>query len=178
MNDILRKCLCVLPGPWEGRRLERPRRSSYRRRLRSPIHWNHVQVCTLSHWNRFNLYSGITLKQSKTIEKIQKWAVSMILNNWTLLYTVKCTLLGIEPLYLRRKSLALNFSLRTVKNPKHKDFFQPKHRPYNTRQATVVTYEENQVRSTRFKNSPLVALRRDLNEYNHNKTRSARDGFS
>ena len=47
-----------------------------------------------------------------------------------------------------------------------------------TRQATVVTYEENQVRSTRFKNSPLVALRRDLNEYNHNKTRSARDGFS
>ena len=123
-------------------------------------------------------YSGITLKQSKTIEKIQKWAVSIILNNWTLSYTVKCTLLGIEPLYLRRKSLALNFSLRTVKNPKHKDFFQPKHRPYNTRQATVVTYEENQVRSTRFKNSPLVALRRDLNEYNHNKTRSARDGFS
>ena len=122
-------------------------------------------------------YSGITKKQSKTIEKIQKWAVSIILNNWTLSYTVKCTLLGIEPLYLRRKTLALNFSLHTVKNQRHKDFFLPKHRPYNTRQTTGVKYEEDQVRSTRFQNSPLVALRRDLNEHNLNKTRSAKDGM-
>ena len=52
-------------------------------------------------------YSSITRQQSNAIEKIQRWAVSLILDNWTFSYRIKCTLLSLEPLFLRRKSLAL-----------------------------------------------------------------------
>ena len=109
-------------------------------------------------------FSGITKQQSKHLEKIQRWATSVILNNWTLSYRVRCTLLGLTPLYLRRKSIALAFSLRTSKNPKHTDFFIPKCSKYNTRHSEN-TFEEYKVRSSRFQRSPLVTLTTDLNIY-------------
>ena len=100
------------------------------------------------------------------------WATAIILNNWTLSYTVRCTLLCIEPLYLRRKSIALAFAINTSKSAKHSDFFKKKTTAYNTRQAGVF-YDQFKVRSSRFKNSPLVSLTNDLNEHIKNKTRSA-----
>ena len=71
-------------------------------------------------------YSTITREQSNYIEKIQHYAVAMILNDWTLSYEVQCTLLSIEPLYLRHQSIALSFALRTLKNPRHEGFFRKK----------------------------------------------------
>ena len=71
-------------------------------------------------------YSGITLEQSKSIEAIQRYSVSIILNNWSLPYKIKCTLLSLEPLYLRRPQLALSFSLKTIKSGQHDEFFRPK----------------------------------------------------
>ena len=68
---------------------------------------------------------GLTLHQSKQIEAVQRLAVAMILNNPNFEYGVGCTLLGIEPLYLRREQLAL-FAMRTADNPKHSNFFKPK----------------------------------------------------
>ena len=112
--------------------------------------------------------SGITLQESKTIEKIQKFSFSIILNNWSWSYFVKCTLLESEPLFFRRKDIALNFSLRTAKSKKH-SFFVKKEAAYNTRSKDKF-YEEQTSRTQRCFNSPLVALTRDLNNHIKNKT--------
>ena len=60
--------------------------------------------------------NGITLQQSKTLEKIQMYSVAIIFDNWTWSYFVKCTLLNIEPLFLRRNQICLSFSECTVKS--------------------------------------------------------------
>ena len=115
-------------------------------------------------------YSSITLEQSKYLEKIQQYSVSIILNNWSLSYKVKCTLLSIEPLYLRRRQIALNFSKRTAANPRHKDLFKIKTSAHNTR-GNGIYYEEVSSRSDRHFKSPLVSLTRDMNKDIRNKTR-------
>ena len=112
--------------------------------------------------------NGITLQQSKTIEKIQMYSVAIILNNWTWSYYVKCTLLNIEPLFLRRNQICLSFSVRTAKSVKHA-FFEKKKSPYNTRSKDML-YDEFNTRSQRFYNSPLVSLTRQLNQHIRNKT--------
>ena len=66
------------------------------------------------------------LPKDASIEAIQRYSVSIILNNWSLPYKIKCTLLSLEPLYLRRPQLALSFSLKTIKSGQHDEFFRPK----------------------------------------------------
>ena len=109
-------------------------------------------------------YSAITRQQSNSLEKIQRWAVSIILNNWTVSYRVKCTLLSIEPLFFRRKTIALNFALRSAKNPRHSDLFTKTKNVYNTRNSYKL-YEESTARTQRCYKSPLMALTRDLNQH-------------
>ena len=54
-------------------------------------------------------HSGLTNKQTNQIEKIQKIAFKIILGDDYISYDVACTLLGVEPLELRRTQLCLNF---------------------------------------------------------------------
>ena len=115
-------------------------------------------------------YSSITREQSNSIEKIQRWAASLILDNWTLSYRVKCTILSIEPLFLRRKSIALNFALPSIKNPKHSDLFTKNKTVYKTRNANKL-YQETMARTQRFFKSLLLSLTRDLNQYLIQKSR-------
>ena len=112
--------------------------------------------------------SGINLQQSKTIEKIQKFSLSIIFNNWTWPYFFKCTLLNLEPLFIRRNQIALSFGQRTAKSQRHV-FFEKEQSSYNTRSKDMY-YEEYKARSQRCYNSPLVSLTRQLNQNTKNKT--------
>ena len=108
--------------------------------------------------------NGITVEQSKDIEYIQRLAVSIILDEWTLPYFVKFTLLQIEPLYLRRPALALTFAKRTAKAPQHADFFKKNNdKKYNTRSDSNL-YKEHKCNQQRFFDSPLPHLTRALND--------------
>ena len=110
-------------------------------------------------------HGGLTLEQSKDIEYIQRLATSIILNEWSLPYFVKCTLLNIEPLFPRRPMLGVAFAQRTVKSENHKSFFE-KINPkiYNTRSQTNL-YKEVKCNSQRCYNSPLPFLTRALNSH-------------
>ena len=112
----------------------------------------------------------LTLEQSKSIESIQRYSVSIILNNWSLPYKIKCTLLSLEPLYLRRPQLALSFSLKTIKSGQHEELFKPKKKTYNTRDKGDVYFEEK-ANTDRFFKSPLLSLNRDLNQHLKSKMR-------
>ena len=109
-------------------------------------------------------HSGLTRKMSEKIERVQKLCVKIILCDFSrqTSYTVACTLLGIEPLYLRRTELCIRFIQRTSLEPKHADMFLRSENTHNTRQETT-TYREFTYRSKRFYNSPLCYLTRLLN---------------
>ena len=110
-------------------------------------------------------HSGLTRIMSEKIERVQKICVNIILclpgKNYS--YKVCCTLLGIEPLYLRRTELCIRFIQKTVLEPRHSDLFVETEFTYNTRNKNTLKYREFLCRNQRFYNSPLCYLTRLLN---------------
>ena len=108
-------------------------------------------------------HSGLTIKLSDQIERVQKICVNVILcdNEWEIPYQTGCTLLGIEPLSLRRKELCIRFIQKCSQNPLHSDLFTLC-QDVNTRQDKQL-YREFTARRDRYYNSPLCYLTRLLN---------------
>ena len=71
-------------------------------------------------WN-----SGLTKNQSNELEKIQKIAFKIILDDNYTSYDVACTLLNISPLVFRRSDLCTNLAIKLYKSPRSADFFTP-----------------------------------------------------
>ena len=72
-------------------------------------------------------HSGLTLKQSADIERVQKVAVKVILSELAtgkseLTYDMVLVVLDLEPLEVRRERLCLSFAKKTLKS-RHKDMF-------------------------------------------------------
>ena len=109
-------------------------------------------------WN-----SNLTVLLSDQIERVQRICVNVILcdSEWEIPYEVGCTLLSIEPLFLRRKELCIRFVQKASKSPLHEDLFSRNH-GVNTRQDQKV-YREFSFRRDRFRDSPLCYLTRLLN---------------
>ena len=75
-------------------------------------------------------HSGLTVKQSKDIERVQRVAVSIILSDCNtgvcdMTYDMALVTLDIKPLYVRRDKLCLTFAKKTVKS-RHADIFPKK----------------------------------------------------
>ena len=70
-------------------------------------------------------HSGLTLKLSSDIERVQRVAVKIILDDRP--YEQACSSLGLKPLSIRRMPLCERFALKTA-DPKsrHTDLFKPK----------------------------------------------------
>ena len=111
-------------------------------------------------------HSGLTRKMSEKIESIQKLCVKIILSDFShqTSYRVACTLLGIEPLHLRRTELCIRFIQKTSLEPQHADMFLKSENAHNTRLKTKA-YREFNSRNKRFFDSPLCYLTRLLNRY-------------
>ena len=109
-------------------------------------------------------HSGLSRKLSEKIESVQKLCIKIILGDFTrhTSYIVGCTLLEIEPLYLRRTELCIRFIQKTSLEPKHADLFSRVENTYNTRK-TNTKYREFTYRNKRFYDSPLCYLTDLLN---------------
>ena len=72
-------------------------------------------------------HSGLNAKQSSDIERVQRVALSIVLGRVDISYSRACALLGVKPLYIRRKELWDRFSVKTA-SPKyrHSELFQEK----------------------------------------------------
>ena len=103
-------------------------------------------------------HSGLTLKLSSDIERVQRVAVKIILDDRP--YEQACSSLGLKPLSIRRMSLCERFALKTA-DPisRHSDMFKPKK---NIRTG-LTTFREHFCRKGRFFKSPLPFLTRTLN---------------
>ena len=109
-------------------------------------------------------HSGLPKILSEKIERVQKICVSIILcdKEKTIPYLVGCTLLGIEPLFLRRTEICIRFIQKTSLEPKHSDMFTKNVNTHNTRHNKAI-YKEHTFRTKRFYDSPLCYLTRLLN---------------
>ena len=65
--------------------------------------------------------SGLTLKLSADLERVQRVAVSIMLDNVS--YEPACALLGLKPLHVRRLELCERFVVTSM-NGRHKDLFK------------------------------------------------------
>ena len=110
-------------------------------------------------WN-----SGLILKQSNTIERVQWMVVSIMFGEQSLSYTVYCTLLGIEPLFMRRSQLSLSFAKKTAHKWRHTDLLEKRLNTHNTRSGNN-EYKEHHCRTKRCFQSPLPHLARELNKH-------------
>ena len=64
--------------------------------------------------------SGLTLKLSSDIERVQRVAVSIMVDNTP--YDQACTILGLKPIYIRRQELCERFAVKTAsQNSTHND---------------------------------------------------------
>ena len=112
-------------------------------------------------------HSGLTLKQSSDIERVQRVALFIILSDISTGrspydYDMSLVILDLEPLYVRREKLCLTFAKKTV-NSRHSDMFQTGTHVYDTRIAKP-TYKEHNSNTQRCFKSPLNYLTRLLNE--------------
>ena len=110
-------------------------------------------------------HSGLTREQSLQIEKIQKLAVNIILNNHQkgvnrLSYSRSLNALGLESLEERRFKLCKNFAKKCLKS-RHTDMFQENPSVHQTRSKKL--FSEHQTFSERAFMSPLVYLTKLLN---------------
>ena len=109
-------------------------------------------------------HSGLTQRQSKNIEMVQKKALKIILGNSYHNYEVACMLMSAEPLSDRRDAQCLKFIQKAVKNGLHSDIFKLAQNSRTTRnnKKKLVEYTCN---TKRFYNSPLVYLSRLYNQH-------------
>ena len=104
-------------------------------------------------------HSGLTLKLSADIERVQRIAIRIILDRNDLSYDQSCKQLGLKRLNLRRTELCERFARKTAEKSRHKDLFQLKKKT-----GSLKLYREHFCRKKRFYNSPLPYLTRLLNQ--------------
>ena len=109
-------------------------------------------------------HSGLTKRQSRNIEMIQKRALKIILGDSYHSYEVACTLMSAEPLSDRRELQCLSFIKKAVKKGLHTNIFKHADKSRVTRSGRnkLIEYTCN---TKRFFNSPLVYLSRIYNEH-------------
>ena len=110
-------------------------------------------------------HSGLTIKQSADIERVQRVAVNIILSDCNtgycnLSYDMALVTLGLDRLETRRESLCHTFAKKTLKS-RHSDMFEKAPSNHDTRNKVV--YREQRSRTQRCYRSPLNYLTRLLN---------------
>ena len=76
---------------------------------------------------------GLTKREVKDLEKVQKVALKIVLGEHYISYDVACTLVNISPLQYRRVDLCTKFAIKLYKSPISKDFLTPAEKNVNTR---------------------------------------------
>ena len=111
------------------------------------------------------MVSGLTVKQSADIERVQRVAVHIILSdcatgrsNFT--YGMGLVTLNLETLSERREKLCHTFAQKTLKS-RHSDIFQKHENQHDTRNK--VQFIEHKANTQRCYKSPVNYLTRLLN---------------
>ena len=106
---------------------------------------------------------AITKGERSDIERVQRCALRIILNDKYDSYENALKLVGLEDLETRRTRLCLNFALKAAKNIKYQHWFVKKYKNVNTRSKTKFCVAN--AKHARYENSPISYLTQLLNKY-------------
>ena len=99
-------------------------------------------------------HSGLTLKLSADIERVQRVAVSIMVDNAH--YEQACAMLGLKPLHVRRLELCQHFAVQTASDKsRHDDLFQLEKNGAHYTRSDNSRFREHICNKTRFFKSPL-----------------------
>ena len=109
-------------------------------------------------------HSSLTQENTEDLERVQKSATKLMLENSEMSYKTRLSILGLETLSSRRETLCLNFALKCIKSDKVSHMF-----PLNKKQHDMETrmeekYQVQFANTTRLKNSPIIYMQKLLNE--------------
>ena len=109
-------------------------------------------------------HSSLSEENINDLERIQKSAIKVILQEKFTGYKQGLALLGLEDLNTRRKNLCLDFAKKCVKNPKLAHMFpkNSKSHKMNTRNNEI--YEVQHANTGRLQDSAIIYMQNLLNE--------------
>ena len=112
-------------------------------------------------------HSTLTNEQDRNIESVQKLCLKIILGSDYPGYADALEYCGLETLSIRRENKCLQFGLKSLLHPVHKDMFpvnpQILQNPYNTRNSEH--FKVNTAKSESYRKSAIPHIQRLLNEY-------------
>ena len=115
------------------------------------------QSCTVWH-------SSLTAENSHDLERIQKCALKIILQEKFKSYENALSLLDLESLSERRERLCLQFARKCLTNNKMKNLFPPNQKTHTMLTRFQENYDVNNAHTTRLQNSPIICMQRLLNQ--------------
>ena len=117
------------------------------------------QSCTV--WN-----SGLSEENIHDLERIQKSACKLILQDSYKSYDNALKLLDLENLEDRRESLCLQFARKCLKNDKMKHLFPKNLKTHNMQTRYPEEFEMEHFNTERLRDSPIIYMQRLLNDAN------------
>ena len=113
---------------------------------------------------------GLTGKEIKQLERVQKTALAIVLGDNYRSYKLALQKLGVQSLEVRRKEICLTFGKRALKSEKFSEWFCYNDEPkpnVNTRYAenkVVQKLKPVKTRTRRYRRSPIPYLTKLLND--------------
>ena len=109
-------------------------------------------------------HSSLSIENSEDLERIQRSAVKIILQNNHISYEKALNYLQIDKLSDRRKDLCLRFAQKCLKNAKTVDMFPEKKKQHQMKTRQPQKFEIQFARTSRLQSSPLIYMQNLLNQ--------------
>ena len=128
------------------------------------LHFFNVKIRSVLEYAAPVFTSMLTVENKIDIERTQKIALKVILNDEYSTYDQACAVLNTLSLESRRKDLSLNFALKCLKSEAHNHFFKQRTSTYYQLRK-IKAFEEPFCHSERYNTSPIPYFTRLLNEH-------------
>ena len=109
-------------------------------------------------------HSSLSIENSEDLERIQRSAVKIILQNNNLSYEKALNHLQIDKLSDRREELCLRFAEKCLRNAKTVDMFPEKKKQHQMKTRQPQKFEIQFARTSRLQSSPLIYMQNLLNQ--------------
>ena len=114
-------------------------------------------------------HSGLTVKNRRDLERVQKAAVRVILKTKYTTYKEGLRKLKIETLDQRREQLCLKFAQNCLKNEKVRNFFPKKKNIHQMKKRKGQQFVINKTNTKRYKRSAIPYMQNLLNDEDERK---------
>jgi hypothetical protein len=115
-------------------------------------------------------HSSLTQENAEDLERVQRSALKIMLNDKYVSYKRSLAQLGLETLSDRRETLCLNFAVKCTKNDKLSHMFPLNQKNHDMETRHEEKYKVQFAHTNRLKNSPLTYMQKLLNQNEENKS--------